>query len=75
MESWWLILRDQTPIPGDHGGGLALMAEIEATRLFSRLLIVLHLSPLVDALDRFVAQQRGWLSRFVPDVVVLRRYP
>lgn len=74
-ESWWLILRDRTPVSGDHGGGLALMTEIEATRLFSRLLVALRLSALVDALDHLVAQKRGWLSRFVPDVTALRRYP
>lgn len=75
MESWWLILRDRAPVSGDHGGGIALMTEIEATRLLSRLLVALRLSRLVDALDHLVAGQRGRLSRFVPDVAVLRRYP
>jgi hypothetical protein len=75
MECWWLVLRDRTPVPGDLGGGISLMTGLQATRQIGRLLTVLGLSRFIDALDHLLAQQRGWLSRFVPDVAVLRRYP
>jgi hypothetical protein len=74
-KSWWLILHDGTPVPGDEGGGVLLMSEMRSTRLIGSLLIKLHLSPLIDALDRLVARRRGRLSRYVPDVPVIHRYP
>ncbi|MBW8012252.1 MAG: hypothetical protein FVQ83_13615 [Chloroflexi bacterium] len=27
-ESWWLVLRDGTPVAGNHGGGVTLLEEI-----------------------------------------------
>ena len=75
IESWWLVLRDRTPTPGNRGGGLALITELQTTRLVGRLLSLLRLSLFIDALDYLVAQHRGHLSRFVPDGAGPRRYP
>jgi hypothetical protein len=74
-ECWWLVLRDGRPIAGDAGGGVMLFAELQLTRPFGRVLRALRLSPLVDALDTFVAQHRKRLGRFVPDGPAPRRYP
>jgi hypothetical protein len=74
-ECWWLVLRDGTPIPGDGGGGVALFLEVRLTRPVGRLLRALWAAPLVDALDKLVARQRGRLGRFVPDGPAPRRYP
>jgi hypothetical protein len=74
-DCWWLVLRDGTPIPGDAGGGVALLLEICLTRPFSSVLLVLRASTLVDALDTFVSRRRGALGRIVPDGPALRRYP
>jgi hypothetical protein len=74
-ESWWLVLRDGSPIPGNHGGGVALLTEMRLTRLIGRLLAALHLSPLIDALDRFVARRRAKWSWFVPKGPAPRRFP
>jgi hypothetical protein len=73
--SWWIVLRDGTPIPGDAGGGIALLIELPGTRMLGNLLKTLRLSPVVDTLDKLVASHRGLLSRFVPDVTAPRRYP
>jgi hypothetical protein len=73
--SWWLVLHDGMPIAGDEGGGVALLLELPGTREIGNLLKTLRLSPVVDALDRLVARQRGRLSRIVPDVKAPRRYP
>ena len=74
-DSWWLILRDGTPIPGNGGGGVTLLKEVQMTRWLGRLLATVRLSPIVDTLDHFVAHQRGRLSRFVLNGSALRRYP
>ena len=74
-ESWWFILRDGTPVAGDNGGGLALLAEVELTRPIANILSALRMSPLLDALDKLVARYRGQLSRFVPKGSAPRRYP
>ena len=74
-ECWWLVLRDGTPIAGDAGGGVALLADIRLTRPFGRLLRALHASPLVDALDKLASRHRGRLGRFVPEGAAPRRYP
>ena len=52
-----------------------LLKEVRMTRWLGRLLAAIHLSPIIDALDYFVAHQRGWLSRFVPNGSALRRFP
>jgi len=75
QECWWLILRDGTPVAGDGGGGVMLFAEIQLTRPLGRALRVLRLSPLIDVLDRFVAQYRSGIGRFVPEGSAPRRYP
>lgn len=71
-ECWWLVLRDGTPVPGDRGGGVLLLAELGP---LGRLLGALGASPLVDALDRLIARHRGRLGRLVPDGPAPRRYP
>lgn len=73
--SWWIILRDGTPIAGDAGGGVALLAELPGLRVFGHLLKAFQLSLVVDALDKLVAHHRGRLSHIIPDVTVPRRYP
>jgi hypothetical protein len=74
-ECWWLVLRDGTPIRGDHGGGAAVFAEIGLTRPLGRALRVLRASALVDAFDRLVSRHRSRLGRLVPDGPAPRRYP
>lgn len=74
-ECWWLVLRDGTPIPGDAGGGVALLAEVRLTRPVARVLRVLHASGLVDAVDKMAARYRSRLGRVVPDGPAPRRYP
>jgi hypothetical protein len=69
------VLRDGTPVPGDRGGGVVLLAELRPTRPLGLLLRRLRLSALVDALDRLVARNRGRLGRFVPDGPAPRRFP
>jgi predicted DCC family thiol-disulfide oxidoreductase YuxK len=74
-ESWWIVRRDGMPVSGEKGGGIVLLTEIRPTRLLGRALGAIGLSPLIDALDRFVARHRGRLSRFVPDGPAPLRYP
>jgi len=74
-ECWWLVLNDGTPVPGDRGGGVALLAEVRLTRPLSRFLRALRLSRLVDASDRLVSRHRGRLGRLVLDGPAPRRYP
>ena len=74
-ENWWLARRNGALIRGNRGGGVALMSELRLTRLPARLLSALHLSPLIDALDRFVARHRARWSWFVPKGNAPRRYP
>jgi hypothetical protein len=72
---WWLVLPDGTPLPGDGGAGVVLLAELRLTRPIGRLLRVLHASRAVDALDALIARHRGRLGRAVPDGPAPRRYP
>ncbi len=74
-ECWWLILRDGTPYPGNGGGGVRLLAEIQLTRPLGRVLSLLRLSPLIDVLDGLLARFRKRLGRFVPEGPAPRRYP
>jgi hypothetical protein len=74
-ESWWLIREDCTCIQGNRGGGVALLSTIHLTRPLGRLLAWLRLSPLIDALDRFVARWRGRWSRYIPKGPAPRRFP
>jgi hypothetical protein len=74
-ECWWLVLRDGTPVAGDQGGGVALLAELRLTRLLGRLLRAAHASRLIDALDKLLARHRARLGRFVPEGPAPRRYP
>jgi hypothetical protein len=74
-DCWWLVLRDEAPIPGNAGGGVALLMEIRLTRPFGSVLRVLRAFRLVDALDTFVSRRRGALGRVVPDGPAPRRYP
>jgi hypothetical protein len=74
-ECWWLVLLDGRLLPGDGGGGVALLAEVRLTRPLGRVLRAVRASVLVDALDRFVARHRGRLGRLVPEGPAPRRYP
>jgi len=74
-ECWWLVLRDGTPVPGNHGGGVALFLELRRTRSLGRLLRGARASGVVDAADRLVSRYRGRLGRLVPDGEAPRRYP
>lgn len=74
-ESWWIVRRDGIPVSGEKGGGIVLLSEIGPTRPLGRVLDAIGLSPMIDALDKFVARQRRRLSRFVPDGPAPRRYP
>jgi hypothetical protein len=74
-ENWWLVRCDGALIRGNHGGGVALMSELRLLRPLGRLLAALHLSPLIDAFDRFVARHRARWSWFVPKGSAPRRYP
>lgn len=74
-QTWWLILPDGTPVPGNRGGGIALLSTLQMTRIIGRLLAFFHLSPLIDALDRRFAVWRQWMSDFVPEGKGPRRYP
>jgi hypothetical protein len=74
-ECWWLVLRDGTPVPGIHDGGVALLIELRLTRPLGRLLRGAGASGLLDAGDRLVARHRGRLGRLVPDGEAPRRYP
>ena len=74
-ESWWVVCRDGVPVAGKSGAGIVLLTEIRSTRLLGRVLGAIGLSPLIDALDAFVARHRGRLSRFVPDGPAPQRYP
>lgn len=74
-ECWWLVRRDGTALPGDFGGGVALLGEVWITRPLARALRALHAAPLVDALDKVVGHNRGRLGRLVPDGPAPRRFP
>jgi hypothetical protein len=74
-ECWWLVLRDGTPVPGDEGGGLMLLAEMRLTRRGGHVLRWLRLSPVIDALDRLLARYRKHLGRFVPQGEAPLRFP
>jgi hypothetical protein len=74
-DCWWLVLRDGTQVPGDEGGGVALLSELWLTRPLARVLRTLRASGLVDGVDELVASQRKRLGRVVPDLPATRRYP
>jgi hypothetical protein len=74
-ECWWLVLRDGTPLRGDGGAGVVLLAELRATRPVGGALRRLRLSPAVDAFDRLLSRYRRRLGRLVPDGPAPRRYP
>lgn len=74
-ECWWLVRRDGTPVPGDEGGGVALLSELRLTRPFGSLLKASHLSRAVDVFDKGLARHRKRLSAIVPDGPAPRRYP
>jgi hypothetical protein len=74
-ECWWLVLPDGSLLPGDGGGGVALLAEIRLTRPLGGALRAVRASGLVDGLDRILARHRGRLGRLVPEGPAPRRYP
>jgi hypothetical protein len=74
-ECWWLVLSDGTPVRGDHGAGVVVLAELRATRPLGVVLRRLRASLLVDAIDRIASRYRRRLGRLVPDGPAPRRYP
>jgi predicted DCC family thiol-disulfide oxidoreductase YuxK len=74
-ERFWLVLRDGTPVPGDAGGGVAVLSELRLTRPLGRALRALRAGPLVDAVDKLVSRHRSALGRVVPDGPAPRRFP
>lgn len=72
---WWLVLRDGTPVPGDDGGGVALLAEVRLTRPLAHLVKAVRATRLLDASDELLARHRAALGRFVPEGDAPRRYP
>jgi hypothetical protein len=74
-DCWWLVLRDGTPVAGDHGGGLILLTKLRDTRRLGDLLGRLRMSPILDALDKVLARYRKRLGRLVPEGPAPRRYP
>jgi hypothetical protein len=74
-ECWWLVLRDGTPVPGNKGGGVLLLAEMKLTRPLAQPLRWLRLSAVVDSLDNVLARRRAGLGQFVPEGSAPRRYP
>jgi hypothetical protein len=69
------VRRDGSLVPGDAGGGVALLAEMRLTQPLARGLCAVHAGRYVDALDKLAARHRGSLGRFVPDGTAPRRYP
>ena len=74
-ETWWMVGRDGTPIPGNYGGLVALMEGMGLTRPVGRLCARLGLSPFLDVLDRRFDIWRRWMSSYVPQGPPPRRYP
>ena len=74
-ECWWLVLRDGTPVAGDGGAGVMVLAELQLTRPLGRAFRALRLSWLIDGVDKVVARFRKGLGRFVPEGPAPRRYP
>jgi hypothetical protein len=62
-------------VPGDRGGGAALLAELGPTRPLGRAVRTLHGSAALDLLDRLASSRRSRLGRLVPDGPGPRRYP
>jgi hypothetical protein len=69
------VRRDGSLVPGDAGGGVALLAEMRVTRPIARALQTINASRYIDSLDKLVARHRGGLGRFVPEGRAPRRYP
>jgi hypothetical protein len=74
-ECWWLVLRDGTPVAGDDGGGIAVLAELRLTRPLGLALRALRAGPLLDAADKLFARYRSKAGRFVPEGPAPRRFP
>jgi hypothetical protein len=74
-ECWWLALQDGTLVPGDEGGGIAVLLEVRLTRPLGRFLRVSRAGRLIDDLDKLVSRHRGRLGRLVPDGPAPRSYP
>lgn len=74
-ECWWLVRRDGTPVPGDRGGGVALLAELRLTKPIAAVVQAVRLSFALDLFDNGLSRCRKPLSRVVPDGRAPRRYP
>jgi hypothetical protein len=67
QDCWWLVLRDRTLVPGDAGGGVALLAEVRVTQRLGRFLRLVG-EPAIDALDKLVSSHRGASAGSSPTV-------
>ncbi len=63
------------PIAGNHGGGVALLGEMNSTRPLACLLSALRLSGFLDWLDELFSRWRSWLSWYTPKGPAPHRYP
>ena len=74
-QRWWLVPRRGAPIPGDAGGGIAVLRELRRTRGLARVLTRFRASRAVDLLDVAAARHRRRLGRGVPDGPGPHRFP
>jgi hypothetical protein len=74
-DCWWLVLQDGTLVPGDEGGGIALLLEVRLSRPLGRFLRVIRAERLIDDLDKLASRHRGRLGRLVPDGPAPHCYP
>lgn len=74
-KTWWLVLRDGTPVAGNHGGGVMLLEEIRLTRPIGVVLRNLRVSPIIDMLDKLLDLIRARIGWMVPEGDSPRRYP
>ena len=74
-ECWWFVLRDGTPVAGNKGGGVAMLALFPLTRPLAFVLRLFRLSPLIDWADDVLSGQRGRLGKVIPEGSEPRRYP
>jgi hypothetical protein len=69
------VRRDGTPVPGNAGGGVAVLSELRLTRPFGRFLRLARLSRAVDVFDRLVSRNLKRLGRIVPAGPAPHRFP
>jgi len=76
-KSWWIYTApwwEGSLKAGNKGGWLALLSVMWRTRLLSKVVRKLRLSPLLDRMDNLISWARPFLAQFVPDVPTIRRH-